>query len=323
MPQLNHRRLPGLATALTLAVGVSGLQAQSTRSPAPAPALRTDAIVRVARLRTSAVVSVHTLRQHLVPDEPSVTHVQEGLGSGVVIDTNGLILTNAHVVDGASTIHVLSPDGGDVEASVIGSDPDVDLALIRVADARGLRPAPLGDSSRHREGNVAAPPSRRSSAGMDRRDDSAVRSVPCARARAAPRARPHGGYPGRSSPASRAQRRRHRDGVRGRPLTHGAGFLSAYPKPRTGRGDPFERVAEWTAAYPARRSRPQANTRRSPTAVCPLTLTAAAGFPSSIVTIPQIRAPSDRTASGNVRRSAGTRRTPLGVLLAHLTVSIT
>ena len=148
MPQLNHRRLPGLATALTLAVGVSGLQAQSTRSPAPAPAMRTDAILRVARLRTSAVVSVHTLRQHLVPDEPSVTHVQEGLGSGVVIDTNGLILTNAHVVDGASTIHVLSPDGGDVEASVIGSDPDIDLALIRVADARGLRPAPLGDSSR-------------------------------------------------------------------------------------------------------------------------------------------------------------------------------
>jgi serine protease Do len=87
---------------------------------------------------------------------PGLTVVQpkeEGLGSGVVIDTNGLILTNAHVIDGAGVIHIRTPDGDDVKATVIGTDPDVDLALLRASDARGLRPAPLGDSDRLQVGD--------------------------------------------------------------------------------------------------------------------------------------------------------------------------
>ena len=149
MPPFTRLHLFGLATALILGVSVSGLEAQSAQSRAPAPALRTDTIARVARLRTSSVVAVHTrTREITIPDLPLVWPGEEALGSGVVIDANGLILTNAHVVDDADAIHIRTPDGDDIEATVVGTDPDVDLALLRAADARGLRPAPLGDSNR-------------------------------------------------------------------------------------------------------------------------------------------------------------------------------
>lgn len=154
MPPFNRVLLLGLAAGLTLAVSVSGLGAQSTHSRAQAPPMRTDAIARVARLRASAVVSVHTLSSHaLAPDPSAIPHSQEGLGSGVVIDSSGLIVTNAHVVDGADAIHIRTPDGDDVEATLIGADPDVDLALLRASDAKGLRPAPLGNSERLRVGD--------------------------------------------------------------------------------------------------------------------------------------------------------------------------
>lgn len=148
MPLFTRPYLLGLPTALILAANVSGVEAQSTRSPAPARALRTDTIARVARLRTSSVVAVHTVtREAIIPDLPLVSPGKEALGSGVVIDANGLILTNAHVVDGANAIRIRTPDGDDIEATVVGTDPDVDLALLRASDARGLRPAPLGDSN--------------------------------------------------------------------------------------------------------------------------------------------------------------------------------
>lgn len=151
---LSHRLyIAAVATALVLSAA-SLSEAQSPRAKAPAPPLRTDAIARVAQLRTSAVVAVHTVTpETTLPGVPLVLPGEEGLGSGVVIDANGLILTNAHVIDGAEAIHIRTPDGDDVKATVIGTDPDVDLALLRASDIRGLRPAPLGDSDRLRVGD--------------------------------------------------------------------------------------------------------------------------------------------------------------------------
>jgi serine protease Do len=73
---------------------------------------------------------------------------QQSLGSGFIIDRDGSILTNNHVVENAQKITVKLSDGRDFEAKVIGRDPKTDIAIIKI-DAKGDLPiAPLGDSDR-------------------------------------------------------------------------------------------------------------------------------------------------------------------------------
>ena len=77
-------------------------------------------------------------------------------GSGFVIDKRGDIVTNAHVVQGASQISVRFGDSDEIKAEVLGKDPSTDLALLRVdPSAARLHPLPLGDSSRVRVGDPA------------------------------------------------------------------------------------------------------------------------------------------------------------------------
>jgi S1-C subfamily serine protease len=73
----------------------------------------------------------------------------ESTGSGVVLDLNGNILTNDHVVESASNLEVALPDHTTYQAKIIGRDPQNDLAIIRLVNApkERLRPVPLGDSS--------------------------------------------------------------------------------------------------------------------------------------------------------------------------------
>jgi len=77
---------------------------------------------------------------------------RRGAGTGFVIDPEGLILTNHHVVDGADRIMVRLTDGRNLHATRIGSDPDTDVALIKVESTRPLPYAPLGDSDALRVG---------------------------------------------------------------------------------------------------------------------------------------------------------------------------
>jgi serine protease Do len=78
---------------------------------------------------------------------------QGGLGSGVVIRPDGLILTNHHVIDKAETIKVDLADGRSLPATLVGSDAPSDLALLRV-NASGLPTVPFGDSDRVKVGDV-------------------------------------------------------------------------------------------------------------------------------------------------------------------------
>jgi serine protease Do len=71
----------------------------------------------------------------------------EGLGSGVIIDPAGLIVTNEHVIRGASEIHVVLADGRQLDAEVIGSDTDTDLAVLKVTSKAALPAAKLGTSA--------------------------------------------------------------------------------------------------------------------------------------------------------------------------------
>ncbi len=71
----------------------------------------------------------------------------EGLGSGVIIDPAGIIVTNEHVIRGASEIHVVLADGRQLDAEVIGSDTDTDLAVLKVSARGALPSAKLGTSA--------------------------------------------------------------------------------------------------------------------------------------------------------------------------------
>jgi putative serine protease PepD len=77
-----------------------------------------------------------------------------GTGSGVIIDADGSILTNAHVVSGASRIQVLLADGRQVDARLVGADTEQDVAVIQVEDAGALTPASLATGGTARVGDT-------------------------------------------------------------------------------------------------------------------------------------------------------------------------
>lgn len=82
---------------------------------------------------------------------------QQGLGSGIVLDTDGHILTNYHVVNGSTTVTITFADGTTAQANVVGKDPGNDVAVVKTdADKSELHPAKLGNSDDMKVGNVVA-----------------------------------------------------------------------------------------------------------------------------------------------------------------------
>jgi S1-C subfamily serine protease len=108
---------------------------------APARVLQRS-LADVAADVTPSVVNVFSARD-----------VAINLGSGVIISPDGLIVTNVHVVEEADAIAVVLADGRELEATVVGSDPESDVAVIRVG-AHHLHPIELGDSSKLRVGDL-------------------------------------------------------------------------------------------------------------------------------------------------------------------------
>jgi putative serine protease PepD len=101
-----------------------------------------------------------TVRSLYARVSPSVVSVRVGSGSGTgfLIDSQGTVVTNAHVVQGASSARVrLDDHGPDVSADIIGSDVSTDLAVLRVprADVAGIQPLQLADSSQVQVGDMA------------------------------------------------------------------------------------------------------------------------------------------------------------------------
>ena len=83
---------------------------------------------------------------------PQSSYTEESLGSGVIISKNGYIITNNHVINGATKIYVKLYNGKTFKASVIGKDPQVDLALLKINDGNNLPAAILGDSGKSQIG---------------------------------------------------------------------------------------------------------------------------------------------------------------------------
>jgi serine protease Do len=119
---------------------------------APAPAAAAPAtFADLAGAVDPAVVFVRTLQERRgLSGRRQV--VGEGLGSAFVFDPNGLILTNNHVIEGASEIRVIFGRKKEMDATVVGRDPPTDVAVLRV-NATGLAHVPLGDSDKTRVGD--------------------------------------------------------------------------------------------------------------------------------------------------------------------------
>ena len=87
-----------------------------------------------------------------IEDAPALDLPNRGEGSGFIVDPEGYILTNHHLVPGPGRIRVRLADKRELKASLVGSDASTDLALLKV-EARGLPTVPLGDSDRLRVGD--------------------------------------------------------------------------------------------------------------------------------------------------------------------------
>jgi S1-C subfamily serine protease len=87
-------------------------------------------------------------------EQPPAKGQRGGLGSGVVISPDGLVLTNSHVVGGGRRVRLTFAEGDSAEATVLGDDPDTDLALLSAEAPHGTPAARLGDSKTLRRGHV-------------------------------------------------------------------------------------------------------------------------------------------------------------------------
>ncbi len=103
-----------------------------------------------SEVRTQQFVSVVKTTQ------PSVAQIRtdQGLGSGVIFDVNGNIVTNAHVVAGASSIRVTLANGRQYRARLVGSYAPDDLAVVSIGTGHDVRPARFGDSSKLEVGDI-------------------------------------------------------------------------------------------------------------------------------------------------------------------------
>ena len=181
------RPLPTLL-ALTLAAAFGGFAATAIRAGLPAPAqaapLLNPAVPTIAALPaaveglplpslapmlarvTPAVVSVHTKQRvrinnpfandpmfrRMFPGIPQ-ERINESLGSGVIVDAvNGYVLTNHHVIENADEVSVTLSDGRTLPAAFVGSDPDTDIAVMKIA-ADNLSALPLADSEKLQVGD--------------------------------------------------------------------------------------------------------------------------------------------------------------------------
>ncbi|MGG6460424.1 MAG: S1C family serine protease, partial [Candidatus Eiseniibacteriota bacterium] len=99
-----------------------------------------------------SIVNIASVR--MVQDQLFHLFPVEGVGSGVVIDNAGLVLTNNHVIDNAQRLKVTTIDGKTRNGTLIGNDDASDLAVVRVDSSEGFVRAPLGDSDNLKVGQI-------------------------------------------------------------------------------------------------------------------------------------------------------------------------
>jgi S1-C subfamily serine protease len=140
-------------------------EVQAAASPAAATAISGNgarlSINDIYKRAAPGVVQVTSTTIVNVPADPFFGNPllpqqqrQQSLGSGFVVDKAGHIVTNFHVVDGAKQVRVSFSNGASMKATVVGTDPSSDLAVLKIdASSRALTPLPLGDSDQIKVGD--------------------------------------------------------------------------------------------------------------------------------------------------------------------------
>ncbi len=145
--------LPGPGTTPAGAADDAGQDPQDPILPVatdrPSTASRSNPVVEAVARTSPAVVSIscEVPTQNPFAIFYSGQSTASSAGSGAVIREDGVVLTNAHVVNGATAITATLPDETSYEASVVGLDGDLDLAVLQLEGASGLPTIPLGTSS--------------------------------------------------------------------------------------------------------------------------------------------------------------------------------
>jgi serine protease Do len=127
------------------------LPAATAAAPAGSVSVRLEPVsfAPIAQAADASVVTITTVGADM--EVSPFTHRRrpsaqvQGLGTGFVVDKNGIVLTNNHVVEGADEIQVKLSDEREFPGKVVGTDPQTDIAVVRI-EAKDLRALPLGDS---------------------------------------------------------------------------------------------------------------------------------------------------------------------------------
>jgi putative serine protease PepD len=139
------------ATAVALTHGSSATPAATTAATTPATntaSATTLSVAEIAKRDTQSVVEVDATLNNTQSPFPGSSSESSAEGTGWIYDTKGDIVTNQHVVDGATKVRVKFSDGSTYTATVVGTDVSSDLAVLHVdAPASKLVPLTLGDSS--------------------------------------------------------------------------------------------------------------------------------------------------------------------------------
>ncbi|MFI8964075.1 S1C family serine protease [Streptomyces sp. NPDC053493] len=156
-PHRRARRGVGLMVAVAIAAAaVGGGTATLVERWADGSAPTASGTVAGTNVSASSKGTVAGVAQAVSPSIVEISAASNSgrsTGSGVIITGDGEIVTNNHVISGASQIKVQTSDGKTYTAKVVGTDPDKDLALIELEGAAGLKAATLGDSSKVRVGD--------------------------------------------------------------------------------------------------------------------------------------------------------------------------
>ena len=171
-PRLLYFGLIALTLALGVAIGtvVSERATATQEGPAPLvipePVALSNGFAAIAEVLGPAVVNIeveteveNNISDQLydffggnpfglnpdIPTDPADLIPRQSTGSGFIVDADGYIITNNHVIDNALSIVVQRPDGSEYEATVVGTDEETDLAVIKI-EADGLPTVPMGNS---------------------------------------------------------------------------------------------------------------------------------------------------------------------------------
>jgi S1-C subfamily serine protease len=147
--------IAGVVLIETGVVGTDDGNSPSSSIVAPAalarPASNSGDAISVSEIYKRDAPGVAFIKADVVQQAQSVFGFPQqqqstATGSGFLIDDDGHILTNAHVVEGAKNVEVQLGDGETQSAEIVGTDPSTDVALLKVDDTNGVSPLPLGES---------------------------------------------------------------------------------------------------------------------------------------------------------------------------------